>query len=106
MYIKFKFNRGQCPGEVSRETEYDSALGMVPHQIRGFLATFNNILVSGQAYEKCPACSEKVRIRFDLLHLQFQVTNAFRADGVEFVISVVKSPKLLEELTGCDELDF
>lgn len=37
-----------------------SILGLLPHQIRGFLGQFNHLLIVGQAYDKCTACSEKV----------------------------------------------
>ncbi|KAG8797034.1 Autophagy protein 7 [Serendipita sp. 398] len=39
----------------------NSILGLVPHQIRGFLAEFKNILVTAQQFERCTGCSEKVR---------------------------------------------
>lgn len=32
-------------------------LGLVPHQIRGFLARFENLKLSGPAYDKCTGCS-------------------------------------------------
>jgi len=35
-------------------------LGMVPHQLRGFLAQFRNIPIVGAAYDKCTGCSETV----------------------------------------------
>jgi len=37
-----------------------SPLGEVPHQIRGFLAGFNNLKITGQAYNKCTGCSDAV----------------------------------------------
>ena len=36
------------------------ALGMVPHQLRGFLAQFRNVPIVGAAYDKCTGCSETV----------------------------------------------
>ncbi|KAH8586650.1 autophagy-related protein-like protein 7 [Bisporella sp. PMI_857] len=35
-------------------------LGVIPHQIRGYLSTFNNHLISGVAYDKCSACSKNI----------------------------------------------
>ena len=35
-------------------------LGMVPHQLRGFLAQFRNVPIVGAAYDKCTGCSETV----------------------------------------------
>lgn len=34
-----------------------SPLGIVPHQIRGFLARFDNLKITGQAYNLCTGCS-------------------------------------------------
>ena len=38
--------------------------GLVPHQIRGFLTHFSNLLIQGHAYDKCTACSKNVRFYF------------------------------------------
>jgi len=38
----------------------DHALGIVPHQIRGFLHAFQNMVVSGRSYPQCSACSPAV----------------------------------------------
>lgn len=38
-----------------------SPLGIVPHQIRGFLAQFHNLKITGQAYDRCTGCSDLVR---------------------------------------------
>lgn len=35
-------------------------LGMIPHQLRGFLAQFRNLPIVGAAYDKCAGCSETV----------------------------------------------
>lgn len=40
----------------------ESILGLVPHQLRGSLAQFNNTLITGAAYDRCTGCSEKVSI--------------------------------------------
>ncbi|CAO3653968.1 unnamed protein product [Mucor fragilis] len=64
-----------------------SILGLLPHQIRGFLGQFSNMLIVGQAYEKCTACSEKILEAYDENHLSF-------------VKQVLKDPLYLEEITG------
>ncbi|KAJ3023351.1 UNVERIFIED_CONTAM: Autophagy protein 7 [Siphonaria sp. JEL0065] len=66
-------------------------LGVVPHQIRGFLTHFSNLLVSGRAYDKCTACSS-------------QVLEEYKRDNAVFVDKVLKEPKYLEELTGLTKL--
>ena len=39
---------GRAPAEVTEETE--SGLGLLPHQIRGFLCTYKEVLVAVEAY--------------------------------------------------------
>lgn len=53
-----------APSEVDRSGK--SVLGAAPHQIRGFLADFNTMKITGQAYSNCTACSEKVSRRYHL----------------------------------------
>jgi hypothetical protein len=48
--------------QVGEDTE--SQLGIVPHQIRGFLANFSNVLIHGNAFDACTACSPKVVPRY------------------------------------------
>ena len=37
-------------------------LGLVPHQLRGFLAQFRTMTIVGAAYDRCTGCSETVRL--------------------------------------------
>ena len=39
-----------------------SVLGLVPHQLRGFLAEFRNMPIKGAAYARCTGCSDTVRL--------------------------------------------
>ena len=48
---------GTPPEEAAAE---GGILGMVPHQLRGFLAQFRNVPIVGAAYDKCTGCSETV----------------------------------------------
>eukprot|EP00842_Homolaphlyctis_polyrhiza_P003791 jgi/Hompol1/4412/HPOL_003657-RA len=68
-----------------------SVLGAMPHQIRGFLGQFSNLLVMGHAFEKCPACS-------------INVIQAYQKQGHAFLLKALASPKYLEELSGLAEL--
>jgi ubiquitin-like modifier-activating enzyme ATG7 len=36
-------------------------LGLIPHQLRGYLGQFRNMHIVGAAYDKCTGCSETVR---------------------------------------------
>lgn len=52
---------GHDPQQTQREDE-GSVLGLVPHQLRGFLAQFRNMQIVGAAYDRCTGCSETVRL--------------------------------------------
>uniref|UniRef100_A0A8C0F0Z1 Ubiquitin-like modifier-activating enzyme ATG7 n=1 Tax=Bubo bubo TaxID=30461 RepID=A0A8C0F0Z1_BUBBB len=43
-----------------RMNEPPTSLGLVPHQIRGFLSRFDNVLPVSLAFDKCTACSTKI----------------------------------------------
>uniref|UniRef100_A0A8D2JQZ4 Ubiquitin-like modifier-activating enzyme ATG7 n=1 Tax=Sciurus vulgaris TaxID=55149 RepID=A0A8D2JQZ4_SCIVU len=43
-----------------RMNEPPTSLGLVPHQIRGFLSRFDNVLPVSLAFDKCTACSFKI----------------------------------------------
>ncbi|KAI8071789.1 E1-like protein-activating [Gongronella butleri] len=66
-------------------------LGLVPHQIRGFLGQFNNMLIAGQAYDKCTACSKKVM-------------DAYEHAPLDFLQQVTDDSLILERVTGLDEM--
>lgn len=59
----------------------------VPHQIRGFLGTYDTLKISGQSYDCCSACSAPVR-------------RAWSQDGWEFVKRALNDPAYVEELSG------
>jgi len=82
-----------CGADVAQDMsgETASVLGLVPHQIRGFLSHFNTLLITGNAYDKCTACSAKV-------------VEEYRAKGFAFLLEVFNNPSYLEDLTGLTEL--
>jgi len=47
---------GQMGGDLPTD------LGLVPHQLRGFLTHFNNMIVTSEQFDKCVACSDSVRL--------------------------------------------
>jgi len=65
--------------------------GLVPHQIRGFLTHFSNLLVLSNAYEKCAACSPKI-------------IEEYNKRKYEFLKDAFNHPKYLEELSGLSDL--
>ncbi|KAJ0401540.1 hypothetical protein P43SY_007254 [Pythium insidiosum] len=63
----------------------------VPHQIRGFLNAFSTMVITGEAFNRCIACSEPV-------------LNAYRADPFALLENACNSASFLEELTGLNEM--
>ena len=66
-------------------------LGLIPHQIRGFLSNFTNINIIGRSYDCCSACSDKV------LH-------AYKSEGWSFVQKALNERDYVEELSGLKEV--
>ncbi|KAG9244752.1 autophagy-related protein-like protein 7 [Calycina marina] len=66
-------------------------LGLIPHQIRGYLATFKNMLISGPSYDCCSACSPAI-------------INAYRADGWGFLQKALAEKDYVTELSGLKEV--
>jgi hypothetical protein len=50
-----------------------SPLGLLPHQIRGFLGQFSNMLIAGKAYDRCTACSETVSCNINMGMFRVQI---------------------------------
>lgn len=66
-------------------------LGLVPHQIRGYLSNFQNMMIHGRSYDCCSACSDKI-------------VDAYRADGWEFVKKALNEKGYVEDLSGLTEV--
>ncbi|KAJ9500887.1 Autophagy protein 7 [Exophiala xenobiotica] len=75
----------------SSEDRGDHPLGLIPHQIRGFLSTFTNMNIAGRAYDCCSACSPKV-------------LDAYTSDGWDFVQKALNEKDYVEELSGLKEV--
>ncbi|CAG8882757.1 unnamed protein product [Penicillium nalgiovense] len=81
-----------APAPIARNTERDDhPLGIVPHQIRGFLSNFENLSVTGKSYPSCSACSDKV-------------VSAYREQGWDFVRRALNEHGYVEELSGLKEV--
>ncbi|XP_016104807.1 ubiquitin-like modifier-activating enzyme ATG7 [Sinocyclocheilus grahami] len=71
-----------------RMNEPPTSLGLVPHQIRGFLSRFDNVLPASLAFDKCTACSQIV-------------LDNYEREGFQFLAKVFNSShSFLEDLTG------
>ncbi|KAF9173583.1 Autophagy protein 7 [Mortierella sp. AD011] len=82
---------GEGDQEDSAQDRIGSALGLLPHQIRGFLSRFKNLLISGQAYDRCTACSDAI-------------LEAYDQRGFEFLARVFQDAKHLEDVTGLTKM--
>jgi ubiquitin-like modifier-activating enzyme ATG7 len=85
-----------APANSGPSTHYqrdppNHALGLVPHQIRGFLAEFNNIIIKGQSYPCCSACSKPI-------------LDAYRSDGWDFLKRALEDKEYVSELSGLAEV--
>ncbi|KZT18854.1 E1-like protein-activating [Neolentinus lepideus HHB14362 ss-1] len=81
----------QTGNNVADPSTSGSILGLVPHQLRGFLAQFRNMLITGAAYDRCPGCSETV-------------LRAYEENGFDMLLQAFNEPGYLESLTGLDKL--
>ncbi|TIC61802.1 hypothetical protein E3Q03_02533 [Wallemia mellicola] len=75
----------------SRGEEQGSILGVIPHQIRGMLARFNNIQITGQAYDCCTACSDVI-------------INRYHEEGIDMLMNVFNDDDYLTKLSGLHDL--
>ncbi|KUF92174.1 Autophagy-related protein 7 [Phytophthora nicotianae] len=66
-------------------------MGYIPHQLRGFLNAFQNMVITGEAFDKCIACGSKV-------------LDAYSADSLGLLEKACNSTAYLEELTGLNQL--
>ena len=74
---------------TSRADEH--ALGIVPQQIRGFLGSFENLVIRGQSFPQCSACSPKI-------------LSEYRKNGWEFVKRALEDKDYVAELSGLAEI--
>lgn len=65
----------------------EHALGIVPHQVRGFLSNFQNMIIKGQSYPCCSACS-------------MPIIWAYKNDGWHFVKKALDDREYVAELSG------
>jgi ubiquitin-like modifier-activating enzyme ATG7 len=69
IYAPADLAAGSATTTGSSETD-GSPLGLVPHQLRGFLAQFRTMLIEGPAYDRCTGCSATVSPYFPLVELE------------------------------------
>lgn len=88
------------PLGISAEAEFGNSLdsgsseqplGILPHQIRGALSQFSQMILVGHSSNSCTACCPTVIIEY-------------RKRGLDFVLQAINHPTYLEDLTGLTEL--
>ena len=75
----------------SSSAAHESILGLIPHQLRGYLAEFRTVPIKGAAYSRCTGCSDTVLA-------------AYESQGWDMLVRAFNEPKFLEALTGLDKL--
>ncbi len=81
------------PPSSSSEGPSEHPLGIVPHQIRGFLSNFENIIVKGESYDCCSACSNKI-------------LDQYNAEGWQFVKRALNDRGYIEEFSGLAQVQL
>ncbi|KAK4979159.1 Autophagy protein 7 [Elasticomyces elasticus] len=66
-------------------------LGTVPHQLRGYMSTWQTIQVKGSAYDCCAACSPAI-------------LEAYEKNGWDFVKKAIAQKGFVEEVSGLAEV--
>lgn len=77
----------QAISPAERIPESASMLGLVPHQVRGFAPHFQNLLLCGERFSCCPACSPTV-------------IEAYKKQPGEFLWRAIGEPDYLDEVSG------
>ena len=86
--------KGFAPAPASANSEAgDHPLGLIPHHVRGFLSSFQNIVTRGKSYDRCSACSENI-------------VSQYSAQGWNFVERALNEKGYVEEISGLAEVRF
>lgn len=73
------------------DNQIESDLGVVPHQVRGVLSSFETLKIEGRAYVNCSACSDRI-------------LSAYAKDPWGFVKSALNEEGIVEEISGLAEV--
>ncbi|KAL6992408.1 Autophagy protein 7 [Sarracenia purpurea var. burkii] len=85
IYAKAEFANSTDSGST------EQPLGILPHQIRGSLSQFSQMILVGHSSQSCTACC-------------CTVVSEYRERGLDFVLEAINHPTYLEDLTGLTEL--
>ncbi|XP_058463685.1 ubiquitin-like modifier-activating enzyme ATG7 isoform X2 [Malaya genurostris] len=76
---------------INREDIPEDILGIVPHSIRGNICSFDYLITATERFSECIACSKRI-------------LEKFKQEGNDFVIDVLNSSTILEEVSGVTKL--
>eukprot|EP01120_Amphizonella_sp_Union-15-10_P013887 TRINITY_DN6550_c0_g2_i2.p1 TRINITY_DN6550_c0_g2~~TRINITY_DN6550_c0_g2_i2.p1 ORF type:complete len:194 (+),score=42.02 TRINITY_DN6550_c0_g2_i2:209-790(+) len=82
-----------APAEEKKDLSESTSteLGIVPHQIRGYLTHYLNLIVTGRYYNRCVGCSD-------------HILEEYHKKGLEFIYEVLTNPVHLEDVTGISKM--
>lgn len=78
-------------GDYSEMENAESCLGIVPHQIRGFLSQFQQVLPTTAAFTCCTGCSPTI-------------VDMYKTEGFDFLLKAFNDASFLEEVSGLKQL--
>jgi len=81
----------QTPSRKFCSADEESVLGTVPHQMRGFLHSWQVLPMTGEPFKCCVACSNPI-------------IDAWKNDGWNFMVKALTQNGYLEELSGINQL--
>ncbi|CAL5409972.1 unnamed protein product [Camellia sinensis] len=85
LYVKAEF------ANSTHNESTEQPLGILPHQIRGLLSQFSQMIIVGHSSKTCSACC-------------CTVVSEYWERGMDFVLQAINHPTFLEDLTGRTEL--
>ncbi|XP_018574253.1 ubiquitin-like modifier-activating enzyme ATG7 isoform X1 [Anoplophora glabripennis] len=85
------YKSSQNPPVQDLNPDNECLLGLIPHTIRGFLSSFEQILPATEKYKHCVACSD-------------MVLKEYSENGMDFLLKVFNSSKHLEDVTKLTEM--
>lgn len=77
----------QHPNGKDADGKEDSILGALPHQIRGFMNSWQLVPIVGERFKCCVGCSEPI-------------IEGYIKDGAQFVMRALNEPNFLEDVSG------
>lgn len=78
-------------GDYSEIVGAESCLGIVPHQIRGFLSQFQQVLPTTASFTCCTGCSPTI-------------VKMYEEQGFDFLLKAFNDASFLEEVSGLKQL--